>query len=89
MRMEDGTTITELARKHTPLAIKQLAKIAKEGESEAAIVAAATALLDRGWGRPRQAVDLTVEDVPGAAEALEAARLAAKQRQQPSETTRH
>jgi hypothetical protein len=35
------------------MAIKILAGIAKDGTSESARVSAATALLDRGWGRPR------------------------------------
>lgn len=31
--------------------------VAKKGESEAARVSAAEALLNRGWGKPRQAVE--------------------------------
>lgn len=81
VRLADGSTLSDLAKKHTPASIKALAKIVKDGESEAAIVAAASALLDRGWGRPRQGIDMTIEDVPGAAEQLEAARLAAQRRQ--------
>ena len=38
------------------MAIKILAGIAKDGTNEGARVAAAVALLDRGWGRPPQAV---------------------------------
>ena len=38
------------------MAIKILAGIAKDGTNEAARVAAAVALLDRGWGRAPQAV---------------------------------
>ena len=44
-----------LARGHTALSIKVLAGIAQNGQTDAARVAAATALLDRGWGRPPQA----------------------------------
>jgi hypothetical protein len=51
-------TVQELAQKHTVMAIKVLAQIAREGEREASRVAAATALLDRGYGRPPQAVDM-------------------------------
>ena len=49
------TEIRSLARSHTELAIKILAGIAKDGTNEGARVAAAVALLDRGWGKPPQA----------------------------------
>jgi hypothetical protein len=48
------TDIRSLARSHTEIAIKVLAGIAKDGTNEGARVAAAVALLDRGWGRPAQ-----------------------------------
>jgi hypothetical protein len=47
--------IRSLARSHTEIAIKVLAGIAKDGTNEGARVAAAVALLDRGWGKPPQA----------------------------------
>jgi hypothetical protein len=46
--------IRSLARAHTEIAIKVLAGIAKDGTNESARVSAATALLDRGWGKPPQ-----------------------------------
>ena len=46
--------IRQLARERGPEAIAALVKVMTEGKSEAARVAAATALLDRGWGRPNQ-----------------------------------
>jgi hypothetical protein len=49
------TDIRSLARSHTEIAIKVLAGIAKDGTNEGARVAAAVALLDRGWGKPAQA----------------------------------
>ena len=49
------TDIRSLARSHTSLAIKILAGIAKDGTNDGARVAAAVALLDRGWGKPAQA----------------------------------
>ena len=49
------TDIRSLARSHTEIAIKVLAGIAKDGTNEGARVAAAVALLDRGWGKPPQA----------------------------------
>ena len=46
--------VRQLARQHTALAIQKLAHIAEHGHSEMAQIAAANALLDRGWGRPTQ-----------------------------------
>src|SRR5215211_3967901 len=48
--------VRDLARQHTPEAIATLAKIMTEGTSEAARIAAATAMLDRGWGKPTQPI---------------------------------
>lgn len=53
--------IEQKAREHTAEALKALLYIAKNGKSEPARVSAATALLDRGYGRPRQAVEHTGE----------------------------
>jgi len=50
-------TIEELARAHAPDAIKALVEIARTGASESARVAAASSLLDRAYGKPRQAVE--------------------------------
>lgn len=54
--------IQELARKSAPAAIAALAKIAEKGESEAARVSAATALLDRAYGKPVQQIDANIND---------------------------
>jgi hypothetical protein len=51
------TDIRSLARSHTQIALKILAGIAKDGTSDSARVAAAVALLDRGWGKPTASVD--------------------------------
>jgi hypothetical protein len=49
--------IRSLARGHTESAINCLAGIMnKETAPEAARISAATALLDRGWGKPAQAI---------------------------------
>jgi hypothetical protein len=47
-----GRELRELARQYAPAAIKALEEICKNGESEAARVAAANSLLDRGHGKP-------------------------------------
>ena len=44
--------VRELARQRAPEAIAALVKVMTEGKSEAARVAAANSLLDRGWGKP-------------------------------------
>jgi hypothetical protein len=46
--------IRDLAREHTQTAINALVRIAESGKQESARVAAASALLDRGWGKPTQ-----------------------------------
>ncbi len=49
------TEIRSYARSHALEAIQTLAGIARNGKQEAARVAAACALLDRGWGKAPQA----------------------------------
>src|SRR5207248_10062591 len=49
--------IRALAREHTATAINALVRIAESGKQESARVAAASALLDRGWGRPTRPLD--------------------------------
>ncbi|MGH7082017.1 MAG: DUF5681 domain-containing protein [Acetobacteraceae bacterium] len=51
-RPPQDVTIRALARLHTESAVATLIDIAEYGASENARVAAAIALLDRGWGRP-------------------------------------
>jgi len=47
--------VEEAARSHTAEAISTLAAICNNNDApDAARIAAATALLDRGWGKPRQ-----------------------------------
>jgi len=54
---EQGATIAELARGHSQTALQALVDIAMNGESEAARVSAANALLDRGFGKAPQAIE--------------------------------
>ena len=49
--------VVELARKHSAAAIKALVDIMEAGESEQARIAAATALLNRAWGKPAQRME--------------------------------
>ena len=56
--------VIALAREHTELAITTLVDIAKQTKAApAARVAAASALLDRGWGKPAQAIEATTTNV--------------------------
>ncbi|MFA7280833.1 MAG: hypothetical protein WC100_12120 [Sterolibacterium sp.] len=54
--------IRSLARSHTDSALRTLANIMVNDEAPpAARVSAAQALLDRGWGKAAQTVDMTVK----------------------------
>jgi len=56
-RPKSDIAIAELCRAHTKEAIAALVAIVKNEDSPpAARVSAANAILDRGWGRPAQAV---------------------------------
>lgn len=59
--IEQKATLTELAQQYTGIALKALQEVAATG-SDSARVAAATALLDRAYGKPRQTVDMAGED---------------------------
>ncbi len=50
-------TLSELARKHTAAALRTLVEVAASGTSEAARIAAASAILDRGYGKPPASVE--------------------------------
>lgn len=49
--------LAEIAKGHAEKALQVLVDIATSGESEAARVSAANAILDRGYGKPPQAID--------------------------------
>ena len=51
--------VRALAREHTAEALATLVRLAKGAEREETQLAAALALLDRGWGKPTQAVEAT------------------------------
>lgn len=52
---EDVKHVRELARQYTASAVSALVEVL-ESDSAAGKVAAANALLDRGWGKPEQAI---------------------------------
>lgn len=53
----NGETVAELARTHTKEAIDALVRVVKN-DSHPQQVNAANALLDRGWGKPKESMDL-------------------------------
>lgn len=60
MSLPDGRTLSEVAREHTREAVDTLLAVMGDATSPAAArVAAASALLDRGWGRAKQDVAIT------------------------------
>lgn len=56
-RPKASAKVRDLARAHTEAALAVLVEIATGGESEAARVAAANSILDRGYGKPTQPID--------------------------------
>lgn len=50
------------AKRYADAALKTLAEIAAKGESEAARVSAAIAILDRAYGKPPQSMEVTGAD---------------------------
>lgn len=56
------TEVRSLARLWTKAAVETLGGIATNGETEAARVSAAVALLNRGWGMPESKQEHTGED---------------------------
>jgi len=62
-RPKEQINVQALAREKTELAIETLAAIAgNQKAKEAARVAACVALLDRGWGRAAQPIDVDLDE---------------------------
>jgi Family of unknown function (DUF5681) len=60
-RPKEVAEVKELAREHMPAAINALVSIMNNPKaSDAARVSAATALLDRGYGKPQQHIDAEI-----------------------------
>jgi hypothetical protein len=54
--------LRDLARQHAREAIEELARLALKAKNESARIAAIKELLDRGYGRPVQAIEATGKD---------------------------
>lgn len=61
-RPKDLREVIMLARQHTATAINALAQIAANGSSEAAVISASEALLNRAWGKPKDTVEIQGQD---------------------------
>jgi len=61
-RPKEVAHVRELARKYTKEAISTLAQICMSGDKDSARVAAAIALLDRGYGKAPQKLDVNIFD---------------------------
>ncbi|WP_342162540.1 DUF5681 domain-containing protein [Methylobacterium sp. SD21] len=67
--------IQEMCRELTPKVVERLFDIAMHGRNDSASVQAATQILDRAWGRPKQSVDVKVDhNASGLAAAITAAQ---------------
>jgi len=55
--VEQQGRLTDLAREHTVEAIETLVDIMRNGLTDTARMAAANAILDRAYGRPKQAIE--------------------------------
>jgi hypothetical protein len=68
--------VETLARTYTVEALETLADLMRNGTSDNVRMAAATALLNRGWGLPRQAVDGALAIAPAPPKPIERMSLA-------------
>lgn len=56
--LPDGRSLQDLAREYTESAVATLVDVmTDEAAPQPARVSAASAILDRGWGRPKQEID--------------------------------
>ena len=55
--------VQALARHHAPAAIIELARLALKAKNETARIAAIRELLDRGYGRARQSVEVSSPEI--------------------------
>ena len=56
--------LSELARTHTQAALNTLLDVARNGRTDAARVSAATAILDRGYGKASVRQEESIVDLP-------------------------
>jgi hypothetical protein len=60
-QLREIQNLAAAARKFAPMALRTIAKLCRESETETVRLAAANSLLDRGYGKPAQSIDLAGE----------------------------
>lgn len=61
--LADGKSLSDLAREHTQTAVETLVEVMTDVEApHPARVSAAGAILDRGWGRPKQDIGMDASE---------------------------
>ena len=58
---EQGARLSELAKSYTDIAFSTLVDVAMNGSSDAARIAAANSILDRGYGKPKADLEEVVD----------------------------
>ena len=58
---EQGARFSDLAKSYTDIAFSTLVDVVINGSSDAARVAAANSILDRGYGKPKADIDEVVD----------------------------
>lgn len=58
---EQGARLSELAKLYTDIAFSTLVDVAINGSSDTSRIAAANAILDRGYGKPRRSQDEAID----------------------------
>lgn len=61
-KTEEQVKLEEMCRERTPEALQTILEIMGEGENERNRLAAAQYVLDRGWGKPKQDMEVTGKD---------------------------
>ena len=61
---EQSQRLSELAKSYTEEALQTLVDVARNGRTDAARVSAATALLDRAYGKPALKEETALVDLP-------------------------
>lgn len=71
--------VKALAAEYAPAVLAELARIARESDSDAARVSAAREILDRACGKPSQAVTAEINGMVAAATAVDVSKLTQEQ----------
>ena len=56
--------LRDLAREYTEVALRTLVEVCRRGDSDSSRVSAANALLDRGYGKPLQGINIENDGAP-------------------------